>query len=306
MGSMDHSSKPKNLSQLPLGIQPQVEPDRNFHKGGRSFYFFDLDDNILHLDTPIYIFNKTTKKEKPVSTAEFAQINSLLGKSDPYLDYEVNFDHQVGSFRRFRDPLSQPPYFFEDLKKLVHRPDYEWKGPSWHFFYYAVLNKRPIAIITARGHHPDTINQGLELLASYGHLPHAPEIFSTYPVSHPETRISLGDSEQKQSTAELKEKAIVQCVHDAMKHFGESQYHRFGMSDDDPSNLETAIRAMKYLKKNHYPDNSFYVFSADSDPVIKKKILTESVETQSFIPQNHQQSLFDQIDHPSQNDSPNP
>ena len=44
--------------QMALPIQFFRELDRNFHKGGRSFYFFDLDDNVLHLPSELVLFKK--------------------------------------------------------------------------------------------------------------------------------------------------------------------------------------------------------------------------------------------------------
>ncbi|MFN9067243.1 MAG: hypothetical protein ACK5V3_08450, partial [Bdellovibrionales bacterium] len=55
----DYSPK----GQLELGLQRAREMDRNFHLGGRSFYFFDFDDNIAFLPTPLVVFDKKTGAE---------------------------------------------------------------------------------------------------------------------------------------------------------------------------------------------------------------------------------------------------
>ena len=60
------------LSQLELPISRPRVPDRNADKGGRSFYFFDFDDNVMRLNTCIYIFNRRTGAELPLSTRRFA------------------------------------------------------------------------------------------------------------------------------------------------------------------------------------------------------------------------------------------
>ena len=49
--------------QLELPIPRVAEPDRNFKDGGRSFYFFDFDDNVAFLTTPLFLFEKSTGRE---------------------------------------------------------------------------------------------------------------------------------------------------------------------------------------------------------------------------------------------------
>jgi hypothetical protein len=51
-------SEDQKKSQLELGETRKREPDRNLHRGGRSFYFFDFDDNIAFLTTPLILFHK--------------------------------------------------------------------------------------------------------------------------------------------------------------------------------------------------------------------------------------------------------
>ncbi|HND85478.1 MAG TPA: hypothetical protein PLU50_06700, partial [Pseudobdellovibrionaceae bacterium] len=64
------------------------EPDRNFQFGGRSFYFFDFDDNIAVLGTPLVLFHRDTRQELLVSSAEFAGIQSKIGREGIYREYE--------------------------------------------------------------------------------------------------------------------------------------------------------------------------------------------------------------------------
>jgi hypothetical protein len=39
----------KIKGQLSFEFDIPKEQDRNFHLGGRSFYFFDFDDNVVYL-----------------------------------------------------------------------------------------------------------------------------------------------------------------------------------------------------------------------------------------------------------------
>jgi hypothetical protein len=89
--------------QIELPIAREAEKDRNFEKGGRSFYFFDFDDNVAFLSTPAYIFHKETGAELQLSSGEFAQQSRFIGRSGPYADYRVDVCDRKGTFRRFRD-----------------------------------------------------------------------------------------------------------------------------------------------------------------------------------------------------------
>ena len=55
----------------------QREPDRNFAHGGRSFYFFDFDDNVAFLTTPMFLFHRETKAEIQISSRQFAEAERL-------------------------------------------------------------------------------------------------------------------------------------------------------------------------------------------------------------------------------------
>ena len=96
-------SEESRKGQLDLGINRQPERDRNFHLGGRSFYFFDFDDNIAFLTTPLILFHKDTREEVMISSGDFAQHHQAIGKSGLYADYAMDFCDSTGTFRNFRD-----------------------------------------------------------------------------------------------------------------------------------------------------------------------------------------------------------
>jgi hypothetical protein len=257
--------------QLELGLPRERVPDRNAAQGGRSFYFFDLDDNVFTLETPIFIFEASTRAEVELSTRRFALVGHLVGKPGPWQSYVVDPDDHVGSFRRFRDhPLEsldgRPQPFIEDLRAALGKPEVTWKGPSWQFFEHAVFNQRPMAIITARGHHPDTIRAGLGLLHQRGFITAPPPLMAVYPVSHVETRRRLGDERLARTIPELKKAAILDAVQGAMAQHGDNPFHRFGISDDAPENVELSLEAMRELKCR-YPKNAFFVIDASRYPV---------------------------------------
>lgn len=275
------------------------QPDRNHSQGGRSFYFFDLDDNVLTLPTPLYLFHRNTGEQVAVSTQQFAEISPSLGKDGPWLEYETKMDPVTGSFRRFRHHqfslvqklLGKKQPFVEDLRNVLDRPSHEWRGPSWNFFWHAVHNGRPLSIITARGHQPRTIQEGISILARRGHLTQEPNYLSIYPVSHLPVKDELGDRSYTWRTAQLKQQAIKNSVTQAFKTYGHNPGHRFGMSDDDPENIELITQAMKDLKLT-FPENSFFVIDTSKGRIRKQEVLFGGIRTKEW-PASEQLNLLE-------------
>lgn len=286
-------------SQLELEIQKERENDRNLHLGGRSFYFFDFDDNVAFLSTPIILFHKETKLELQISSREWAKEHSFVGISGIYKNYEIDWDDRLGSFRSFRDhDLAElqklnlkNQIFVQDVAHALGQPDFHWKGPSWSCFYHATFNQRPISVITARGHSPDTIKAGIEVFKNLKFLPMTPNYLSLFPVSNMNTRIELGDAELKLSVAELKQAAIRASVAMAIQTYGYSPHHRFGMSDDDPKNIQLITAEMKKLK-NIYPEMSFFMIETHDGDFIKHEIGVNYDQSSKLIPSVSQLPLF--------------
>ena len=274
--------------QLELHIQRPKEKDRNFLKGGRSFYFFDFDDNIAMLGTPTYVFHKETGKELELTSGQFVEQSPFIGKVGVLKDYEIRFDDEKGSFRNFRDKnfsllhklLGRQQTFVEDLLVALGLPDLHWKGPSWPCFFHAVYNRRPVAVITARGHHPRTLKRGIQEFVRKGHLPNEPNYLALYPVSHPQVRENLGLC-ATDSIAKLKQAAICAAVDRAFAEYGYNPHHRFGMSDDDPKNIHLIIEEMSRLKKI-YSENSFYVIETHGGKFVKREIFADHTESAEF------------------------
>jgi len=267
------------MSQLELPILRPKESDRNFHLGGRSFYFFDFDDNVAFLATPLILFHKKTGEELHVTSGLWAQEHANIGKTGPYAEYEVRMEDQTGTFRCFRDHHNdeliklgrQKQIFLEDVAHALGFPDFQWKGPSWSCFYHAAFNQRPVSVITARGHAPETIQAGVQLIVENGHLPVAPNYLSIFPVSHKPTRLFLGDEQFTMHAAELKQRAIRASVQKALNEYGYNPHHRFGMSDDDPKNIQMIIEEMTRLK-SEFPEMSFFMIETQKGEFIKHEI----------------------------------
>jgi hypothetical protein len=280
---------PTNQAQMEFALYRPQEEDRNRHLGGRSFYFFDFDDNVAYLTTPIVIFNKETGAERTLSSGEWARYHSNIGKSGPFANYTVDYNDETGSFRYFRDQqlsfidkmVRRKQTFLSDIEKALTQADYSWKAPSWNCFYHATYNRRPTSVITARGHQKDTIREGIDLLVRDGHLPHQPNYLSIFPVTNPQVRVTeLNDPSLQAGVADLKREAINQSVEEALRLYGNNPHHRFGMSDDDPKNVELITEEMKVLKRK-YPQMSFFVIQTFEDSYVKTEVLETKTKNAS-------------------------
>lgn len=285
-------------SQLELGIAPLVEPDRNHSKGGRSFYFFDFDDNVAFLSTPVFVFHQDSGRELKLSSREFAEHSAHIGKRGPYREYKIDYDDAIGTFRNFRDRemglvakwLGRRQTFLQDLANALGFPEVHWQGPSWSCFKHAVVNRRPVSVITARGHHPETLKDGIRLLVNEGFLPQEPNYLSLFPVSHPRVKEAFRLPHDT-PISRLKQTAIRHSVQEAFRVYGENTHHRFGMSDDDPENVRLIVEEMVRLK-NEYPENSFFVIETHRGQFIKREVFTNYTVDQILLPVGEQLSLF--------------
>lgn len=237
--------------------------------GSRSFYFFDLDDNLFFLPTKLYLWNEKTQEERAVTTGEFAKIQHLVAESAPWEDWSVR-EHKT--WRDCRDlPGVQPSdqCFPKDLMQAIAGTG--WQGPSWPLLEYASEKQRPVALITARGHAPETVEAAFNLLVENGLLPSRLSILGVYTISNPDVRKELNASDESISIPQLKKLAIKAAVEKALQMYGVTPPHRFGMSDDDPNNVMLAINAMRDCKEK-YPDKRFFVINTNRDHYVKLEI----------------------------------
>lgn len=128
------------------------------------YYAFDIDDNLLYMQTKIYMDHLENGKwvTVKVDTEEFARVRK---------DIE-NWRFKPGkggdeSFEEFRDwGKKGDDTFLIDFKHAVLNKDF---GPSWDKFIECLVNGYLFAIITSRGHHPKNIKKAIEwLIYEYG------------------------------------------------------------------------------------------------------------------------------------------
>lgn len=237
--------------------------------GSISFYFFDIDDNLFFLPTPLYLWNAESQIEQAVSSGQFAQIQNELGRPGKWQAWAIREE----TFRAFRDQPGLPPAqqsFVVDLLKTASAST-AWQGPSWPLLLHAGAKQRPIAMVTARGHEPATIEYGLSVLVERGLLPAVPPILGIYTVSNLGVRARLGAGDPAMTIPSVKKLAIKDAVKTALQKYGAIPPHRFGMSDDDPTNVVLAISAMRDCKLI-YPDKRFFVINTNREEFVKLEI----------------------------------
>jgi hypothetical protein len=238
--------------------------------GSVSFYFFDIDDNLLFLQTRLYLWNAESRTEQAVSSGEFAAIQNQLGRSGKWQPWAVREE----TFRDFRDradgPVAEQP-FIKDLLEAISSGSTSWRGPSWPLLVHAAERQRPIAMVTARGHEPATIEAGLGKLVDRGFLPAVPPILGIYTVTNHGVRARLGADDPAMTVPSIKKLAIKDAVKTALARYGAEPPHRFGMSDDDPNNVVLAISAMRDCKVAD-PGKRFFVINTNRDEYVKLEI----------------------------------
>lgn len=129
---------------LTEGFQPEGGPDL-------KYYAFDWDDNIVHMPTKIMLKNDEGD-EVGMSTEDFANYRGKIGKEN----FEYNGDTIVG--------FSDDPFRFfrtEGDKQFIIDAMNAKVGPAFDDFREAINNGSIFAIITARGHNPETIKQAV-------------------------------------------------------------------------------------------------------------------------------------------------
>lgn len=251
---------------------------------GESFYFFDLDDNVLYLDTRLLLRSKSTGAEKALTTAEFAKARSVIGTPGAWEDFEF-FD---ATYRHYYDltpaeaAAGKQQYLVADIEKAIEKPPAQWQGPAWPFLVHACREQRPIAFITARAQSRSTIQAGIRVLVERGLLASEPNYLQIYAVNNPEMAEELLNSvadaaeraelrETEDRTSAMKRIAIRNTVDRAIEQHGAAAPHRFGMSDDDPMNIDLIIKALSDCKSK-YMQQRFFAISTHRGEHVKLEV----------------------------------
>ena len=133
-----------------------------------KYYIFDWDDNILHMPTKIRmerLGDDGTWSPVEVSTATFALVRADVEH------YRAPGGVWAEAFRNFADPpasapgeASAPNKFIEDTVAALEKVEHgEKPGPSYNALRKTLREGRLFAIVTARGHSPETIKQAVRI-----------------------------------------------------------------------------------------------------------------------------------------------
>jgi len=224
----------------------------------RKYYAFDWDDNIVFMPTKIILLDKEDV-EVGMSTRDFADYREMIGVEEFEYEGRTIVGFAENAFKFFRHPGGDPQ-FLVDAETAT-------PGPSWNDFAGAINEGSIFAIITARGHHPETIKSAvrnyinseyeginkqsvIESLRSYKSTP----AFSTegdddfiieeylklcrfYPVSFK----AAAEANPEQAKGEKLSEFI-----EHVKSLNKGKPFEIGFSDDDPGNIEV----IKKLKKD--------------------------------------------------------
>lgn len=126
-----------------------------------KYYIFDWDDNILHMPTSIHLERRLENGNwvpHSVSTAVFSVIRS---DTENYRPPDGSWEN---AFRDFRDfEINNENIFLRDTRMAIDRvvSGSEKAAPSFEKFKTSLIEGRLFAIVTARGHSPGIIREGV-------------------------------------------------------------------------------------------------------------------------------------------------
>ena len=249
-----------------------------------KYYAFDWDDNIVHMPTKIIVIDKNGE-EFGMSTDDFAEYRHMIGK-EPF-EYKGNeiVGYADSPFRNFRSG-GDKNFLVDAMKAKV--------GPAFDDFREAINNGSIFAIITARGHNPNTIKEAIYnyIISGFNGIDKEQliknlkkyrtfvdeedmsdeELIKTYLDLNKYHPVSFGDEAGAVNPEEAKVDAMEEFVtyirelasslnkkaflkNDVNNNFIPSK-PSIGFSDDDPKNIEV----MKKHFKNK-PDNIVRTYS---------------------------------------------
>lgn len=124
------------------GITEEGTPDS-------KYYAFDWDDNICYMPTKIMVLTEN-EEEVGMSTEEFAEHRHQIGIEPFSFKGTTVVGYTTNPFRNFGE---------EGNKRFIIDSMIASPGPSWNDFVECINGGSIFAIITARGHNPETLKE---------------------------------------------------------------------------------------------------------------------------------------------------
>jgi len=251
-------------------------------------YSFDWDDNIMNMPTTIKLLQNINGEWVPteVSTTKFAQVRN-----------DKNYKLDDNAFINFREDEA----FLEDLKLAIEDKEF---APSFEKFKEALLYANPISIITARGHTPKALREGMNfviantfteeeiMLMVNNIIERNPEVSGGSPIEvldfyldsheyHPVTSkefsdrfgIQHGSASNPEENKKIAFRDYVSRVILSTRKMIEGDYAglSIGFSDDDLGNIEAMESFIDEELKYEFPEVNFTIY--DTSEGGKKKIV---------------------------------
>lgn len=259
------------------GFRDEKTPDM-------KYYAFDWDDNIVHMPTKI-VLRDSEGDEVGMSTDDFANYRHDIGKKDIDYNGHTIVGYAEDPFRNFRT-MGDKDFLIDSMRAKT--------GPAFDDFKEAINNGSIFAIVTARGHNPNTLkkavynyiinnfngidkDQLVKNLRKYRSFSGEEDmsdndLIKTYLALNKYHPVSFGDEQGAKNPEEAKVRAMDEFV-DYIKGMASVLNKRawlkndignkftpsmpsIGFSDDDPRNVE--------VMKKHFkdkPDNIVKTYS---------------------------------------------
>ena len=129
-----------------------------------KYYIFDWDDNILHMPTKIimeHLDDDGVWREVEVSTSTFALVRA---DEEHYRAPKGGWEQ---AFKNFEDCPDRENFILDTLDALEKVQHGEKPGPSYNALKKTLREGRLFAIVTARGHSPETIERAVRVFIRY-------------------------------------------------------------------------------------------------------------------------------------------
>ena len=127
-----------------------------------QYSIFDIDDNLFIMNTPLHFqhFENGKWVNKNISIQEFSKIREKY--PDNYIDNNEWKANTKYTFSEFGDNGSRVDNsLLDDIKISIKNKNF---GPSWEIFLSTLKEGKLFAIITSRGHEPNTIRSAVKYI----------------------------------------------------------------------------------------------------------------------------------------------
>lgn len=127
-----------------------------------KYYIFDFDDNIVHMPTTTKVLHIESDETVEWTSEDYAKVK----ESDTFHQYEPIDGDWSKSYKDFGDLYMEPDEpnrFLRDINIALDSSQ-DCLGPSHRAFKKCLIEGHRFAILTARGHEPETLREGIRVL----------------------------------------------------------------------------------------------------------------------------------------------